>query len=379
MRLLFDLSATQPSKESRYHGGSDYTKFIFFEALRRGQTFDVCYNKTLPLHDEIIMALQNYELKKHSFTNVRELEKIIHNSNYDRFFSGIPYDYYDLKIPETKFIMSVLGLRTIELLDFKGQIPYAKSIIQKIYLLFIHVFLKKHIARNNYKRFKKLLSIKNKHIFTISQHSLYSILNFFPEIGHDEVSLCYAPLNLEYNDTNKKSETQYILLLSGNRWIKNNLRAIKAIDKLISLNHLEDIQTIVLGCPESEFEKQIQNKDYFIFKDYVSNKELEKYYKNASLFIYPTLNEGFGYPPIYCMNYGVPVIASGVSSVPEICGDAALYFNPYSESEIRNRILNVVLNKEVKSELIQRGHKRIESLKVLQKSMIEKMIVTIFQ
>ena len=64
-------------------------------------------------------------------------------------------------------------------------------------------------------------------------------------------------------------------------------------------------------------------------------------YAGAYAFIYPTLNEGFGYPPLEAMKYGVPVITTAFSSIPEICGDAVLYSNPYSIEEIANRILQL--------------------------------------
>ena len=62
-------------------------------------------------------------------------------------------------------------------------------------------------------------------------------------------------------------------------------------------------------------------------------------YHDAYCLIYPSLNEGFGYPPLEAMHWGTPVIASSFTSIPEICQNAAIYFNPYSIKEIMNRIL----------------------------------------
>lgn len=85
----------------------------------------------------------------------------------------------------------------------------------------------------------------------------------------------------------------------------------------------------------------MKNKNRFIFKSYVSDEELVSLYKNAYAFLYPSLNEGFGYPPLEAMRFGVPVLTSPFSSIYEICGDASLYFNPYSVSELKNRILQM--------------------------------------
>lgn len=71
----------------------------------------------------------------------------------------------------------------------------------------------------------------------------------------------------------------------------------------------------------------------------MSYEKLASLYQNAYLFVYPTLNEGFGYPPIEAMQFATPVICSAITSTTEICGDSVLYFNPYSIDEIKNRIL----------------------------------------
>jgi glycosyltransferase involved in cell wall biosynthesis len=72
---------------------------------------------------------------------------------------------------------------------------------------------------------------------------------------------------------------------------------------------------------------------------YVFPEDLEILYKNACLFIYPTLNEGFGYPPLEAMKYGTLCACSANSAITEICGDAVLYFNPFDEIEIGIRVL----------------------------------------
>jgi len=62
--------------------------------------------------------------------------------------------------------------------------------------------------------------------------------------------------------------------------------------------------------------------------DYIERSELLYLHKNAYAFIYPSLSEGFGHPPMESMRYGVLVAASGTSAIPEICQNAAIYFDP---------------------------------------------------
>ena len=114
----------------------------------------------------------------------------------------------------------------------------------------------------------------------------------------------------------------------------------------------------------------MKNPDRFVFLDYVDRNVLNLLAKNAYGFIYPSLNEGFGYPPIESMRYGVPVAASGTSSVPEICGDAVLYFDPYSISEIKNRIIQL-LNSDIYNQLIEKSKKQYEFISSKQKKDLE--------
>ena len=138
----------------------------------------------------------------------------------------------------------------------------------------------------------------------------------------------------------------YFLLSSANRWTKNNFRALVAIDNLIMSNRVNsNKEVVVLGCDkqhEKFFLKQIKSKNNFIFLDYVPAEELDDFYKNAQIFIYPSMLEGFGYPPIEAMRHGTQCICSSSTSIPEVCGDAALYFNPYDIESIEITILEAL-------------------------------------
>lgn len=126
--------------------------------------------------------------------------------------------------------------------------------------------------------------------------------------------------------------------------MKNALRAILAFDSLFSDGRLSDMKVVITGVTDkSIFKKRIKHKEKFAMTGFVERDELEALNKNAYCFVFPTLNEGFGYPPVEAMKYATPSICSGTASMPEVCGLAALYFNPYSVSEIKNRIIQTML------------------------------------
>jgi glycosyltransferase involved in cell wall biosynthesis len=93
---------------------------------------------------------------------------------------------------------------------------------------------------------------------------------------------------------------------------------------------------------------------------FVSDKELDDLYQNASLFVFPSLYEGFGLPPLEAMKRGLPVVASNATCVPEILGEAALYFNPLNVDDMAEKIKNALINRELREELIEKGFEQIK-------------------
>jgi glycosyltransferase involved in cell wall biosynthesis len=97
-----------------------------------------------------------------------------------------------------------------------------------------------------------------------------------------------------------------------------------------------------------------------IFTGYVANEDMDAVYKNASLFVFPSVYEGFGLPPLEAMLNNCPVITSATSALPEVCGDAALYFNPQNEKELYTKMTEVLTQKKISDVLITKGQERIK-------------------
>lgn len=87
---------------------------------------------------------------------------------------------------------------------------------------------------------------------------------------------------------------------------------------------------------------------------------LKAYYCSASLFVYPSLYEGFGIPPLEAMSYGCPVVCSNTSSIPEVVGDAGIYFDPYSVDSIRDAMERVMGSADLRAELFVKGRERLK-------------------
>lgn len=111
------------------------------------------------------------------------------------------------------------------------------------------------------------------------------------------------------------------------------------------------------------FQKLIEDGlDYqlILVTEFVSDEELDNLYKNAGLFIFPSLCEGFGLPPLEAMKRGVPVVASNATCLPEVLGNAALYFNPLDINDIAEKIKKVLTDEDLRQTLIQKGFEQVK-------------------
>lgn len=92
---------------------------------------------------------------------------------------------------------------------------------------------------------------------------------------------------------------------------------------------------------------------------YVTDAQLRALYEGAAAFVYPSLYEGFGIPPLEAMALGCPVIASRAAAIPEACGDAALYFDPHDDATLARLMRRVVSDEDERKALIARGEARL--------------------
>ncbi|MDQ3418344.1 MAG: glycosyltransferase family 4 protein, partial [Acidobacteriota bacterium] len=96
------------------------------------------------------------------------------------------------------------------------------------------------------------------------------------------------------------------------------------------------------------------------FFGFVPDKTLASLYRLASVFVFPSLYEGFGLPPLEAMAAGTPVITSNVSSLPEVVGDAAVLIDPYDPSAIADAMRMVLSNEQLRAELRLKGLARVK-------------------
>jgi glycosyltransferase involved in cell wall biosynthesis len=120
----------------------------------------------------------------------------------------------------------------------------------------------------------------------------------------------------------------------------------------------KNLQRLRLACDKLRDEGFKNN--LILITGFISERELDDLYKNADLFVFPSLYEGFGLPPLEAMKRGLPVVASNATCIPEILGDAVLYFDPLNTNDIAEKIKKVLTDTNLREQLIQKGFEQVK-------------------
>src|SRR5690606_15889141 len=95
------------------------------------------------------------------------------------------------------------------------------------------------------------------------------------------------------------------------------------------------------------------------FTGFIEDAQRDWLFTKAKAYVFPSLMEGFGLPPLEAMAYGTPVVSSNSSCMPELLGEAEEYFDPLDVDDIASKTLGVIDNNSLRSELIERGYKQV--------------------
>lgn len=337
--LLFDLIACQSSQGTMNHGGKEYGEAVFCELMRREIPLSGIYNP----ENEVNGVFLDYCKKHGQLIDVRNtsIQEVIDSGYYSAFYSSDPYPLHYINWGKTIFIGNVHGLRPVEAFTDKYECKYSNNLKSYIKAIVKSISAVERYKKQNFlKQIEKLLLNPSFVCITGSEHSKYTMLNYYPQVSSDRIHVFYDPLNIE-NAIDNNTQEKYYLLVSGNRWLKNSYRGIIALDQLISSGQISSKVIVTGTVPNMRYMGEIKNKDFFVFKDYVSSQELANLYKNAYCLIFLSLSEGFGYPPLEAISRGTPVICTPYTSLYEVYQNSVLYCNPLSIEDIKVRILEM--------------------------------------
>ncbi len=214
---------------------------------------------------------------------------------------------------------------------------------------------------------KKFLAKKSSKIIAVSNNTKKDLIELF-DIKDSKIEVVYLGNSLLQNSIsctgfNVLIPSKYILFVGGRKGYKNFENFIKSIITILK-NDLNIYVVCIGGGTFNNYEIEMLKSLGVINKilQYdVKDEDLSYFYRNASAFVFPSLYEGFGIPILEAFACNCPVLCSNTSSFPEIAGEGALYFDPYSTESIKNAINNILNNVEdIRYKLIENGRRRLE-------------------
>ena len=213
-------------------------------------------------------------------------------------------------------------------------------------------------------------------ILTVSEASKRDILRFF-NVAPEKVSVIYNAIDERFMQPPDEAQMErvrqryqldrpFVLYVGNIKPHKNVTRLIEAF-ALARAGGLEDLTLLVIGDDLSRYPALRQTvhrhklDKHVRFLGFQPYETLSSFYRLARVFVFPSLYEGFGLPPLEAMACGTPVVTSNVSSMPEVAGNAAVLVDPYDPESIADGIQNAVTDEALRQDLIARGVERVRA------------------
>ncbi|MBU1102803.1 glycosyltransferase family 4 protein [Patescibacteria group bacterium] len=323
-------------------------------------------------------------------------------------FKKVLADYRWYSVAEQIFLPFVIYRQKIDLMHFPHfNVPV---LYFKPFVVTIHDLILRHFATRRastlgsvkywfknlaYRAVFRLAISRAKKIITVSQYVRNDIIKCFkikPEkivMTHEGVPQKNSkfkkatpplfPSAKAYQNSKvileKYGINKLYLLYVGNAYPHKNLERLLGAFKILVEDFKKDIQLVLAG-EEDYFYRRLESCNILIlrsmgilhgeqygrviFTGFVPDEELAGFYKNASAYVFPSLCEGFGLPSLEAMSQGVPVVSSGATCLPEILGEAAVYFDPLNPRDMAEKINQVLADENLRRGLISKGFEQIK-------------------
>jgi glycosyltransferase involved in cell wall biosynthesis len=274
------------------------------------------------------------------------ISQVIKEQKIDLFFS--PYYKFPVfaKVP---VITSIFDVMYLVLDEYKND-------IKNIY--------RKNFIKLTYKKVNKVITSSN-----FAKNEIMEVLN----LSDKKIDVVYLSVDEKFKpqpvEKIKEIKEKYginksYILYVGNAKPHKNLNRLLSAWRLIDEKIKKDYIFVLAGVGQ----KFCYKDENTLIIPFVSEEELAVLYTGATVFVFPSVYEGFGLPPLEAMACGCPVISSNTSSMPEVLGDACLYFIPYDVNQISKTILEILHSETLREKLQKKGFEKVKSYS------LEKMI-----
>jgi len=217
---------------------------------------------------------------------------------------------------------------------------------------------------------------RSRRILTVSQASKQDIQNYL-RVPADKVEVIYNALDERLATPPTEAEMTRVrqryqldapfILYTGNIKPHKNLDRLIEAYALMRRQGVVDAKLLLIGDEVSKYPNlrrlvhRYQLHPHVRFFGFVSDEMLAILYRLATVFVFPSLYEGFGLPPLEAMAAGTPVITSNVSSLPEVVGDAAVLIDPHDAGALAHAMARVIGDPALRADLVARGHQRVQA------------------
>jgi len=210
-------------------------------------------------------------------------------------------------------------------------------------------------------------------VLTVSEASKRDILKYF-RVPASKIDVIYNAIDERFGEAPTEDDIERVreryqlhdpfVLYAGNIKPHKNLERLIEAFHMIRRGELEHVKLLIIGDEISKYATlrravhRYKLHKHVRFFGFVPNQTLAVLYRLAAVFVFPSLYEGFGLPPLEAMASGTPVITSNVSSLPEVVGDAALLIDPMQPDAIAAAIRRVLSDPALREDLRARGLRR---------------------
>jgi glycosyltransferase involved in cell wall biosynthesis len=280
---------------------------------------------------------------------------------------------------ETKFVPAVMEKYKIDLfhntrsgntyfqpLDF----PYVTTVHDIIPWKLQDEFPQKIVDR--WKEFFPPYLESAKHVITVSNKTTEDLVAW-TGIDKEKISVIYQGIDAKFKRISQKKakvlmkkhfdlDEPYIFTLGRKQHYKNVQSLIKAYN-LLPNQMKQHVKLAITGNRAEDYQPMINElslQEYVKSLGYIPEKLLAALYSGSELFVFPSFYEGFGFPPLEAMSYGVPVISSNMDTMKEVLGDAAIYFNPSDPNDLNEKIQLMLGNSALRREMIEKGLEHVK-------------------
>lgn len=313
--------------------------------------------------EQILKQVQNdnfrmvdVNIRWHTIEEQIKFPKILNRENLDLMH----FPYYSIPVfYNNPFIVTIHDL-------IPYNYPTGKASTLPFFLYWLKFLAYKYVLKNASKKAKKIIAVSNATKQEIINNLKINAnkIAVIHEGAEEKLKIKISKPGLSSRIQTGFVSSKYFLYV-GNVFPHKNLeRLLKAFNVLI-FKHKDVLLALVGGkdyfykkLKERVREMDLGNSIKFLGK--VGDEELKSLYQNAVALVQPSLMEGFGLPALEAMTNGCIVLASDIPALKEVCGDAAIYFNPLDVVDIRKNLELIVNDEELRKKMIGKGYKQVK-------------------